>query len=391
MKMPVNVQIKAVVVFLRNVRKQNSGVASIGGANQTNAIVNFVPSVRQIPGIPLVVVIATDEDLVPRHRLNVFCVRFGLCLKTHVSQAIHRIGFAHTQFPVYRNEFFKPFRSITPFHQSMVLEVRICEDPIVFVYIFHIFLFFPLQDSKLNTCVSRTISQYFNHINAKGEQRLVEDLIIEAIRLRGMEVYYVPRTLVKADPVFGEDPLSKFEKVFPIEMYFDNPGEGWQGDRYLISKFGMEMRETANFIVSRRRFNECLQYDGFNSTPITQVTDKEVRPKEGDLIYLPVTNDLFIINFAEHESVFYQLGYRYIWRIDVQKYDYSHETINTGKPEIDRVQQFFENMDSVTNDPVGGRKYDPDDPNAKTEYEQTREEGAEVINTTEKNIFGDPL
>jgi Virus neck protein len=226
--------------------------------------------------------------------------------------------------------------------------------------------------------MARTISQYFNQIGAKGEQRLVEDLIIESIRINGMEIFYVPRTLVKDDPVFGEDPLSKFEKVFPIEMYFDNPQDGWQGDRYIISKFGLEMRETANFIVSRRRFNETVRYDGFNMMPVTKLSTKEVRPMEGDLLYMPLTNDLFQINFAEHESVFYQLGYRYIWRIDVQKYDYSHETIKTGKPEIDRVQQFFQNADSASSDPLA-------------ENDDLLKEGAEVIDTTEKNVFGDPV
>lgn len=226
--------------------------------------------------------------------------------------------------------------------------------------------------------MARTVSQYFNHIGATGEQRLAEDLIIESIRLRGMEIFYVPRTLVKADIVFGEDPLSKFEKVFPIEAYFDNPSEGFQGDRYLISKFGLEMRETANFIVSRRRFNEAVRYDGYNVMPITQLSVREVRPMEGSLIYLPLTNDLFQINFAEHESVFYQLGYRYIWRIDVQKYDYSHETISTGVPEIDRVQQFFENVDSVTNDPLA-------------QNDDLKSEGSEIIDSTETNVFGDPV
>jgi hypothetical protein len=229
-----------------------------------------------------------------------------------------------------------------------------------------------------NSCVTRTVSQYFNQIGAKGEQRLVEDLIIESIRINGIEIMYIPRTLVKADPIFGEDPLSKFEKVFPLEMYFDNPSEGWQGDRYLISKFGLEMREQANFIVARRRFNEVVRYDGFNNMPITQLTDKEVRPKEGDLIYMPLTNDLFQIQFADHESVFYQLGYRYIWRIDVQKYDYSHEKINTGVPQIDRVQQFFENVDSTVNDPLA-------------ENNELKKKAKEIIDTTEKNVFGDPV
>jgi Virus neck protein len=225
--------------------------------------------------------------------------------------------------------------------------------------------------------MARNVNHYFNTLGGKGEQRLVEDLIVESIRINGMKVYYIPRTPGKLDPVFGEDPLVTFKTSFPIEMYFDNPSEGFGGDRYMISKFGLEMRETANFIVSRRRFNQATKSDGFNNIPITNYTLPEQRPMEGSLIYLPLTNDLFQINFAEHESIFYQVGYRYIWRIDVEKYDYSHEKFNTGVPAIDAVN-IFENQDSVTNDPLA-------DNNTLKTRAQTN------LNTTEKNIFGDPI
>lgn len=227
--------------------------------------------------------------------------------------------------------------------------------------------------------MARTVSQYFNVLGGKGEQRLVEDLIIEAIKISGMKVFYVPREYVAADPIFGEDPLSKFTKTFPIEMYFDNPAAGFGGnDRYIITKFGLEMRDTASFIVSRRRFNEAVKHDGYTSVPNNVYTAAEARPTEGDLIYLPLTNDLFIINWSEHESVFYQIGYRYIWRVDVQKYDYSHETIKTGNPQIDAVQDFWENLDSTTNDPLANN-------------DELTNEAEEVFDQSETDVFGDPL
>jgi hypothetical protein len=226
--------------------------------------------------------------------------------------------------------------------------------------------------------MARNVNHYFNTLGGKGEQRMIEDLIVEAIRINGMKVYYIPRTLVKKDPVFGEDPLSKFEKSFPIEMYFDNPSEGFGGDKYIISKFGLEMRETANFVVSRRRFNQQVKYDGYSAVPQTTYTLNEARPMEGDLIYVPLTNDLFQINFSEHESVFYQVGYRYIWRVDVQKYDYSSEQFSTGVEEIDRVQDLFENLDSVANDPLA-------------DNEVLKERANTNLDKTEKNVFGDPV
>jgi hypothetical protein len=202
--------------------------------------------------------------------------------------------------------------------------------------------------------MARTISQYFsNSGGTKMEQNLIADLINEAIKINGIQIFYVPRTLVKEDPIFGEDPLSKFVAAFPIAAYFDNPAEGYQGDRYLVSKFGMEMRKQANFIISRRSFNQVVKYDGINTVlPNTTYTANEVRPLEGDLIYFPLTNDLWQIQFSEPESVFYQLGYRYIWRVNVEKYDYSSERFATGVPKIDRVADMFENVDSTAKDPI---------------------------------------
>ena len=226
--------------------------------------------------------------------------------------------------------------------------------------------------------MARNVNHYFNNLGSKGEQRLVEDLIVEAIKINGMKVFYIPRIPGKQDPVFGEDPLSTFSKTFPIEMYFDNPSDGFGGDRYLISKFGLEMRETANFVVSRRRFNQAVKFDGYSAVPQTNYTLGEQRPMEGHLIYLPITNDLFQINFSEHESVFYQIGYRYIWRVDVQKYDYSHEKFTTGNKDIDRVQEVFENVDSLDNDPLA-------DNNTLLDRAVTN------LDTSEKNIFGDPI
>jgi hypothetical protein len=224
--------------------------------------------------------------------------------------------------------------------------------------------------------MAQITNPYFNVLGSKGEQRLLEDLVIECIKINGMKVYYIPRTMVKEDPIFGEDNLSRFEKVFPIEMYFDSP-QGFEGDRDLLTKFGLELRDKANFVCSRRRFNAAVRYDGYNAIPSTTFTDQEVRPLEGDLIYLPLTNDLFEIRFAEHESVFYQVGNRYIWRITVEKFAYASEDIKTGVPEIDRIQTRFENLDGILNDPLA------DNTNIKTDATQ-------IVDWSEKNPFGEP-
>lgn len=238
--------------------------------------------------------------------------------------------------------------------------------------------------------MSRNVSQYFNQINSKAEQRLIEDLIIESIRICGMKVYYIPRTLVDLDTILGEDPMSSFTKTYPIEMYFNTP-EGWDSQMDFISKLGLDMPDQTNFICSRRRFVQAVRYDGSNALPQTtftqnanyineqqtQYTANEVRPNEGDLIYLPVTNDLFEISRADHEGVFHQLGALYVWRIFVQKFRYASETIQTGVPQIDRIQTVFDNNDQTSQDPIADNN-------------EIRDEAASDLVFTELNPFGEP-
>jgi hypothetical protein len=247
--------------------------------------------------------------------------------------------------------------------------------------------------------VSKQISQYFNQTGARNEQRLVEDLIVESIQINGLSIFYIPRTLVKEDPVFGEDPLSKFEKTFKIEAYFDSP-QGFEGQKDSLAKFGIELRDEANFIVSRRRFTQAVQYDGYNAIPKTtytarshyQLTANEVRPLEGDLIYLPLTNDLFIIKKTDHESVFHQLGGLYIWRILVQKFDYSAEPITTGVQEIDRLQQLFDNAPTSADSGFDPHTFEVDplhnDPIA--DNTTIKNDATTLIDFSETNPFGEP-
>jgi len=237
--------------------------------------------------------------------------------------------------------------------------------------------------------VSRTVSHYFNNVNAKNEQRLVEDLLVEAIRITGLDIYYIPRTLVKVDPIFGEDPLSRFEKSFKIEAYFDSP-QGFEGDKDIISKFGIELRDKANFIVSRRRFTQAVKHDGYSALPNTSMTATPVRPMEGDLIYFPLTNDLFQIQYADHESVFHQLGGLYIWRITVQKYDYSHEQITTGIPDIDRVSDLFDSAASFVETGFDDAFAQDEVADAIANNEVIREQATEVLDFSEDNPFGEP-
>ena len=176
-----------------------------------------------------------------------------------------------------------------------------------------------------------TVNHYFNNFTNSMEQNLVEDLIIESIRIYGIECLYIPRTLVKEDLLFGEDVLSKFDTAYPIEMYVKSV-DGFEGDGTFLSKFGLEIRDQMILTMARRRFVEEVYVDGSDTVGTTD------RPNEGDLIYFPLNNKLFEIKFVEHEAIFYQMGSLQTYDITCELFEYSHERLDTGVAAIDNIE-----------------------------------------------------
>ena len=166
---------------------------------------------------------------------------------------------------------------------------------------------------------------YFSQA-VKSEQNLYEDLIIESLGIYGQDVYYIPRTLVNRDSILNEDPAGKFDDAYLLEMYIENT-EGFEGAGDLYSKFGLEIRDDATFIVSRRRWE----------TRVGAFSDNVVdpRPQEGDLIFLPMTNSFFEITFVEDESPFYQLSNLPVYKMQCSLFEYSDEDFETGVESID--------------------------------------------------------
>lgn len=162
-----------------------------------------------------------------------------------------------------------------------------------------------------------------------GEQDLIEELIIESLKIYGKDFLYIPRTLYSKDVIFGEDRLSKFEHAYPIEMYFDNI-ESLAGQGAMIQKFGLMMDQSATLTVARKRWTELIGVHGTTHLPN--------RPNEGDLIYYPLTKGLFEIKFVKHQEPFYQLGKLYTYKLDIELFQYSSEKIDTGIPEIDAFE-----------------------------------------------------
>lgn len=181
-----------------------------------------------------------------------------------------------------------------------------------------------------------TVNPYFSQ-GTKNEQYLMEDIIIESMRIYGQEMVYIPRTLVSKDEILGEDRLSKFTKSYPIEMYFENV-DSYDGQGAFLQKFGLMMEQSATLVVARRRWEQLIGKYGQTILPN--------RPAEGDLIYFPLTKGLFEIKFVKHQDPFYQIGKLYVYKLQVELFQYASEHIDTGIPEID----VFESLKTFSTD-----------------------------------------
>ncbi len=166
---------------------------------------------------------------------------------------------------------------------------------------------------------------FFNHA-VKTEQNLLEDLIVESLRIYGHNCFYLPRNIVNEDTILGDAASSSFDDAYEVELYLEG-NDGFEGEGELYSKFGIETRESANFIISRRTWQRFVSLDGNLATG--------VRPNEGDLIYFPLSNSLFEIKFVEHENTFYQLGRLYTFKMSCDLFEYSGEDFNTDISAID--------------------------------------------------------
>jgi hypothetical protein len=175
---------------------------------------------------------------------------------------------------------------------------------------------------------------YFNNFPQEqitSEQLLVEDLVIESLQIYGMDVFYLPRTSRdEVDYLYGEDTLKQYTTAYPIEMYLENI-TGMDGEQDFISKFGLEIRDEIQLLVSRRRFKYATG------------TSNLIRPREGDLIYVPLVKNFFEITFVEHENdqaMFYTLGRGrganvYVYALKLKQFVFSEEVISTGVSEVD--------------------------------------------------------
>ena len=213
------------------------------------------------------------------------------------------------------------------------------------------------------------VNKHFHTSNVSAiatEQSLYADLVAEAIQIHGHDVYYLDRTLVAEDTVLGEDALSKFNTQSLIEMYMEDSGGGYAGEREIMSQFGLQNLSEATFVVSKKRFQEKtkqlqietgtdstssgsiqlesgtlstskLEGDIFYIINETDATDSD-RPLEGDAIYHPTLKKLFEINFVDHDDPFYQLDNNPVYKMRCRLFDYGSEALDTGIAAIDAIE-----------------------------------------------------
>jgi hypothetical protein len=157
----------------------------------------------------------------------------------------------------------------------------------------------------------------------------MEEVVTESINIMGHSVYYVPREgFNPVDTLFGENPQSKFDRAYLMPMYIATI-DGFEGERDFFSKFGLEIRDTSNFVVSRLTFEKYVP------------SSLAIRPREGDLIYIPVFRRLFEIKFVEEEQIFFSLGKKipFIYEIRCELFRYSQENMDTGVDAIDSIER----------------------------------------------------
>lgn len=208
--------------------------------------------------------------------------------------------------------------------------------------------------------------RHFNQYSTASEQDLVEDLVIESMKIYGVEAYYLPRTHVNLDRLYGEDGSVYFDDAIEIEMYIKTY-DGFGGQLDFISKFGLQVDEQITFSIAQKRFRQALkscllteysynilteegdellfQNEALSSTDNRAIADYDyssiARPREGDLIWLPLVQSMYEIKFCEDNEYFFQLGKTYTFELRCDRFEYSSERIDTDVADIDTIEDTY--------------------------------------------------
>ena len=175
---------------------------------------------------------------------------------------------------------------------------------------------------------------------SQGEQRLVQDLVNEHLKIYGIEVRYIPRKFVRKQTILREVQSSTFDDNFLLEAYV-NTFEGYGGQGDIMTKFGVSLRDELTITISKERFEDFI-------SPFLAADDAyelSSRPREGDIIFFPLGQRLFEVKFVEHEQPFYQLGKNYVYQLKCELFEYEDEVLDTG---IDIIDSQLEDIGYIT-------------------------------------------
>lgn len=181
---------------------------------------------------------------------------------------------------------------------------------------------------------------FFRNYDNFNEQQLIDDLVIESIRIYGVDVIYIRRSFGGIDNIFNEDDLPIYDETYEFEAYVKNV-DGFEGEGDFLSKFGLQIRDQITFTVANRTFERFVT---------RELTDM-VRPREGDLIYFPLSEKMYEIKFVEHESIFYQAGSLQVYDMKCELIEFSNQRFATGRHPIDT---YFENIDTSVTTSIEG-------------------------------------
>ena len=183
---------------------------------------------------------------------------------------------------------------------------------------------------------------FFNKWHFIPEQNLLQDLIVEAVSIAGIETFYVPRNIGNYDKLYQTDDQSTYTKAIPLDVYLESI-DGFEGQQNIFGKFGLEIRDQITITIPYRSFQQFVQ-------PITN-TD---RPMEGDIVFFFLNKKCFQIKFVNNKEIFFAFGQLPTFKCTCELFEYSNETFNTGVPEIDSIQKLSLNaFDSAVTDESG--------------------------------------
>jgi len=232
---------------------------------------------------------------------------------------------------------------------------------------------------------------FFNNFSSSGEQTLIENLIIESIKIHGVDNYYIPRKIINRDSTFREQEFSEYGSAIGIEMYVKSV-DGFEGEGEFLSSFGVEVRDQVTFSVAIRVFEQEVG-----------AVLKRDRPVESDLIYFPFTKALYTIKYVNRKPIFYQLGALQMYDLVCELFEYSNEIFNTGIDEIDSTYNAF----LTTTDPfilttetgvtlfaedgtaIIKEEYNIDELDMSSQNEFFESEGIDFLDFTERDPFSE--